>query len=275
MTESSHLGDAIHELLDGRLAPGGRAGAEAHLAECALCRRELEALRWVKGVAAPGTAARDVPPALASAISSALDREDRGGDAASARKGRPWLRPALALGLLALVGVAVLLWRGGGAADLPNAVARDYYRYREAGLPLALRTTDTRKLEEFFAANGITFETRVFDLGMMGYRVVGGRVHAVDGRPSALFVYEGEGGRVLLCQMFQGRLSEPTPAEVVRNHNGIRFHVHHKDGLTVVFWQEGEVVCVLASDIASEEVIQLAFAKAVRVARAGLPWPQG
>jgi hypothetical protein len=179
------------------------------------------------------------------------------------------LRPALALGLLALVTVAVLLWRGRGVTDLPSAVARDYSRYREATLPLGLRTADTRRLQEFFAASGIQFETRVFDLGMMGYRVVGGRVHALDGRPSALFVYEGEGGRLLLCQMFEGRLSELPPAEAVREHEGIRFHVHHRGRLTLVFWQEGDVVCVLASEIAPEEVIQLAFAKAVRVARAG------
>jgi anti-sigma factor RsiW len=272
MTESAHLGDAIHELLDGRLAPEARARAEAHLAECARCRQELEAVRWVKGVAARGAAKRDVPPSLASAISSALDGEDRGEDAPSARKAVAWraVRPALALGLLVLVAVAVLLWRGRGATDLPTAVARDYSRYRDGGLSLGLRTTDTHGLEQFFAANGITFETRVFDLGMMGYRVVGGRVHAVNGRPSALFVYEGEGGRLLLCQMFEGRLSELPPAETVREHNGIRFHVHHKDGLTMVFWQEGEVVCVLAAEIPSEEVIQLAFGKAVRVARGSL-----
>jgi anti-sigma factor RsiW len=269
MTESAHLGDAIHEVLDGRLAPEAQARAEAHLAECTRCRQELEALRWVKALAARGAAKRDVPPALASTISSALDREDRG---VSTRMAVPWRmpRPALALGLLALVTVAMLLWRGRGVTDLPSAVARDYSRYREATLPLGLRTADTRRLQEFFAASGITFETRVFDLGMMGYRVVGGRVHALDRRPSALFVYEGEGGRLLLCQMFEGRLAELPPAEVVREHNGIRFHVHHRGGLNLVFWQEGDVVCVLASEIAAEEVIQLAFAKAVRVARAGL-----
>jgi len=33
----------------------------------------------------------------------------------------------------------------------------------------------------------------------------------------------------------------------------------------VVFWQEGEVVCALVSDLVREEVIQLAFAKAMIV----------
>jgi hypothetical protein len=51
----------------------------------------------------------------------------------------------------------------------------------------------------------------------------------------------------------------------MRENNGIRFHVYRKDGLTLVFWQEGTVMCVLASDAPGEEVIQLAFAKAVRI----------
>lgn len=33
----------------------------------------------------------------------------------------------------------------------------------------------------------------------------------------------------------------------------------------LVFWQEGDVICVLASDARPEDVIALAFAKAVRV----------
>ena len=35
--------------------------------------------------------------------------------------------------------------------------------------------------------------------------------------------------------------------------------------LTLVLWQEGGVVCVLATDAESEAVIQLAYAKAVKV----------
>lgn len=265
-TESTHLGEAIQDLLDGRVEAESRAGMEAHLAQCSQCRREREALRWVKGAVSRETARHELPVDLASAVSRALDQEDREADPGARPARWNWLRPAAAFGLLALLGAAALLWRVGRAPNLPAAVATDYSSFRTGGLPLGLMTTDTRKVEEFFAANGIAFETRVFDLGMMGYRVVGGRVHALAGRPSALFVYEGEHGRLLLCEMYEGQLSDlPRPA-AVRQHDGIGFHVYQKDGLTLVFWQEGEVVCVLASEIAAEEVIQLAFGKAVKVA---------
>lgn len=268
---SPHLGDTLQDLLDGRLAAAERSRADEHLAGCAECRRELEALRWVKQTAR-GAGAEPVPAGLAAAIAAALDAEDAGTGAGPERRAPawPWTRVAVALGLVAVVGVALLVWRGRSGAGVPEGIARDHARYIAGGLPLQIKTTDAKELQRFFAAHGIPFETRVFDLDMMGYRVVGGRVHQVAGRPSALFVYEGPDGKVLLCQMYQGRLAELPRRAALREHDGILFHVHQRNGLTLVFWEEGPVVCVMASSIGAEEVIQLAFAKAIRVAAATL-----
>jgi hypothetical protein len=49
----------------------------------------------------------------------------------------------------------------------------------------------------------------------------------------------------------------------MRRHGGISFYVYRRDARTLVFWPEGEVLCVLTSDGDAEEVIALAFAKAV------------
>jgi hypothetical protein len=108
-------------------------------------------------------------------------------------------------------------------------------------------------------------KSRVFDLAMMGYGVAGARVHVVAGRPSALFTYRGPGGEVLLCQMYEGELAELPPGAGRRTHDGIEFLIYRRSDLTLVFWQEGDVVCVLVFDIGSEAVVALAFAKAVKV----------
>jgi anti-sigma factor RsiW len=267
--EANHLGEAIQDLLDGRLAPEERARAEAHVAECAECRRELEALRWVKQMAAREAGRAAVPEHVRSAIAEALDRQDRSARApAGARPqlSRTW-RPMLAFGVvLAAVAAALLLWRG-RLPDVPAAVARDFRDYEAGRLALALRTPDTQGMEAFFAAGGVGFETRVFDLGMMNFRLVGGRVHTLAGERSAFFVYEGPGGRILVCQMFRSRVTDLPAGAVLRQHGGIAFHVYQREGLTMVFWQEGEVACVLVSRGDPEEVVQLAFAKAVRSTR--------
>jgi hypothetical protein len=43
------------------------------------------------------------------------------------------------------------------------------------------------------------------------------------------------------------------------------FLIYRRGALTLVFWQEGDVICVLASDIAPEAAVALAFAKAVKL----------
>jgi len=106
---------------------------------------------------------------------------------------------------------------------------------------------------------------RVFDLGMMEYRLQGASVRSVSGRPGALVLSRGPEGRSLLCRMYEGSLAElPEPLER-RTNEGITFHLYRDGDLTVVFWQEGAVVCVLVGDGDPETVVNLAYAKAVKL----------
>jgi hypothetical protein len=65
--------------------------------------------------------------------------------------------------------------------------------------------------------------------------------------------------------MYLGTLEElPEPSRTLE-HDGIAFRVYERDGRTMVFWEEGDVVCVLTSDAPAQAVIDLSFAKAVKV----------
>jgi len=68
-----------------------------------------------------------------------------------------------------------------------------------------------------------------------------------------------------MCHLFEGSTQMLPRGAGRRRHGGIDFFVSAKSSHTLVFWQEGNVVCVLASEVGREEVIQLAFAKAVGV----------
>jgi hypothetical protein len=166
---------------------------------------------------------------------------------------------------LAAAAVLLLVLLQPGRPDPVGAAARDFARYRSASLTLQLETHDPGALERFFARDRVPFATRVFDFGMMGYRLAGGQVHELAGRRSALFAYENAAGRRVVCQMYEGWLSELPPAAEERAHDGIRFRVYRTAGFTLVFWQEGSVVCVLATDGDPEEAVQLAYAKAIKV----------
>jgi anti-sigma factor RsiW len=264
-----HYDAEIQDLLDGRLTASVRGEVESHLEACAECRGRLEVLRWTRQATLQTGMGHDLPEGLAGDVARLLDVEDRkrGGEDAGRR-----LRPrrtawAAAAALLALaVGGSWLLLRRPAAADLPSQVASDYGRYRAGELLLELETSRPEDAEAMFRRRSLGFRARVFDLAMMGYRVAGARVHEISGRPSALFVYRGPGGELLLCQMYEGQVAElPAAGAERRLHDGIEFLIYYRGGLTLVFWQEGEVVCVLASDIAAEAVVALAFAKAVKV----------
>jgi anti-sigma factor RsiW len=258
-----HPGDALQELMDGRLEGEERTRVEQHLETCERCRRELELLSWTTRMARSARDVEPVPAELESKLSLALDREDTAAPHGVRRFSVPRFVGLLAAALL-VVAVGLFLlerWRG----DLPQRFARDFASYRAGDLALEVTAEDVAAVERFFADRSPGFPVRVLDLGMMDYRPVGGRLHRVSGSASALYVYRGPDGRILVCQMYRGRVGDLPPAEERRTHDGIAFRIYEREGKTVVAWQEGDVVCVLVSDIEREQVIQLAFAKAMKV----------
>ncbi|HJR35146.1 MAG TPA: anti-sigma factor, partial [Gemmatimonadales bacterium] len=68
MPPTGHYGEQLQDFLDGRLGEPERTRLAEHLAGCARCRRELEALRWVKEQALGGLPSEAVPPALAARL---------------------------------------------------------------------------------------------------------------------------------------------------------------------------------------------------------------
>lgn len=274
MSVPLHPWDVLHDAIDGRLDATARAELQAHLDTCAECRREFDMLTRLKGHV--GSAARgldEAPADLESRLRAALDEEDRRatptagaalpGSGAAPRPSRRWMGWAAAA---AAVLAVTIIWGSRRPADPPPVqVAADFQRFLNGALAMDATTTDVAVLQTRLNAAGLGFETRVFDFGMMNYRLTGGGRHAVGGQPSALFAYAGEGNQRLLCQMYVGQVSDLPAPDDRRTNEGIEFLVYRQGSVTVVFWQEGDVLCALAANGDVEAAIRLAFAKAVRV----------
>jgi hypothetical protein len=129
-------------------------------------------------------------------------------------------------------------------------------------LPLALQTSDAAVLERYFADTPGP-RVRVIDLAMMDIVLEGGARYSLAGHASALYSYRTPSGARLVCQMYDGLLSDLPPPQDVRDENGFRFQIYKRASVTLVFWQEGELVCVLASELPASEVVALAVAKAM------------
>jgi hypothetical protein len=295
MVDTPHFKEELQELLDNRLRRATRLEIEKHLALCEECSKEFRALSWAKELSRKQYEVDSTPDRLQQDILAALDREDLGQRDKAGPLGIRWTsRKAIlvySLLLLTVVGLILFYFLLGkptgkepeltqqptpdkkeelpsqphSIENLPSEVASDYINYKAGGLPLMLTTEHVKQMEKFFSENGIPFQTRVFDLGMMNYRLMGGRVHKLGSRQSAFFVYRGTGNAILVCQMYPGQVTELPTAAVERENKGIRFYVYRVKEMTLTFWQEGAITCVLASDSDPEEVVQLAFAKAIKV----------
>jgi anti-sigma factor RsiW len=267
---SHHDAGDLQDAVDGRLDATARAKLEIHLVACAPCRTAYGRLRWVKSLVAAVGAPEEPPQRLRASIALALDEEDR---ATAARAARSWMGSrsvhartlvVAAAALVVVTTVALLVPRHPRGPVVVAGLAATFDRYRAGERPLEATTSQPERLRAFFAAKALGFEVRVLDLGMMGYQLVGGGVDVVDGYRTALLVYRADSGQVVLCAMLLGRAAElGGGAAAVRRHDGIAFHVHRLGRLTVVLWQEGATACALVSDGDPEELVRLAYAKAM------------
>lgn len=261
-----HFKEEIHDLLDGRLDAAARLEVERHLETCEACRRTFEALRWTKQFAASHWAApAEEPEGLRDRILDALRAEAAPANVITPQpsRWRPRTVVALASAAVLLISAVLAFVHFTRKPPMPAFMAERHRDYQAQRLTLEFATSDVQEMEAYFASHGVAFQTRVFDLGMMKYQLVGGCVDRGRAQPAAMFVYRGANDRVLICEMFAGKMSDLPAGAEVREHNGFRFQIYRHGDRTAVFWPEGAILCVLVSDAPPEEVIQLAFAKAM------------
>lgn len=265
MNSAAHPGDRLVDFVDGRLDAASADAVRAHLAACADCRAvEMDLRAAVSASVVLRDEAIEMPADLLASVSRALDAEaSRESGPPPAPRIHPLLRGGVAAAAVAaLLALYVQIDVPRPASDLPSLVARDLAAVGSRTLPFAVQASDAATLERYFAASAGP-RVRVIDLAMMQIALEGATRHTLAGRPSGLYSYQTPGGARLVCQMYEGRLSDLPPPESIRNENGFHFQIYTRGSVTVVFWQEGDLVCVLASELPAAEVVALAVAKAM------------
>jgi anti-sigma factor RsiW len=280
LTVSRHVKERLDEWIDGRLSSADERDVERHLEECGSCREEAAAVRAARAAVACRGAGVELPAGLADRIRGRLDAEDAIARAQAtgaapgdrrrspARTSRRAVVRALPLAAGLLLAAAAVLWTvltTSAAGPVDDAFAQ-FGELAGAGETWRAAQVDgPRELERRWRAADLGFPTRVLDLSMSGYTLAGGRATRLGDRPAALAIYRGPGG-VMTCWMFDGRdrLEEDFPETVdVHEANGFRFHVFERQGVTLVVWREGDVLCVLSARMSRDAVVELAHAKAM------------
>ena len=288
MTASPHVSDLLDEWIDERLPADDERQVGQHLEECASCRAEAAALRAARDAVAGRGDDVELPAGLEDRIRGLLDAEDAkarpqalpataavGAAPASRRRApagtaRPPLAWALPLAAVLVLAVAAVFWATSAKTSHSEPVAEAFAQFHELtgeGEDWRTATVDgAHELEQRWRAADLGFPVRVIDLSMSGYALAGGRVTRLGDRPAALAIYQGPDG-LMTCWMFGG---DRGPEEEsfrgaidVHEANGFRFHVFEDQGVTLVAWREGEVLCILSARLSRDAVVELAHDKAM------------
>lgn len=169
-----------------------------------------------------------------------------------------------AIALLAIAGLVISLLRDPG---LPAHVSEAYMRVAGGLVAPSIAAPDAAALSTALARTA-PGAVRVPALDGSGWRLEGGTgAETLGGRPAATAIYRNAIGEYLVWHAVDGSVDELPPTSDVRDAGGRRYFVHYKATNTLVFWQEGPRLAVIAASLPAEHVVAVARAATASVPR--------
>jgi anti-sigma factor RsiW len=221
----------IGAYIDGELDLVRSLDIEGHLNECSVCSQEYGNLNSLHRAIREGDLYFDAPAGLAKQIRAKLGHKDQRHTQALILS-RPWaIARAAIVALVILILVGVMIFRGPSSESL---LARDLVSSHVRSLqgrPTDVDNDDRHTVKPWF--NGkVDFSPPVPDLTEAGFKLKGGRLDYVGGRPVAVIVY-GQRQHVINLYIWPSNRGANTTEEVTSRQG---YNIIHwtKDGMT--FW---------------------------------------
>jgi anti-sigma factor RsiW len=259
--------ELITALLDDELDEAGRRPLEMHLQDCADCRVALTQERFLKRqIRAAGDSLR-APASLRDRILA--DQRIFPEKAQPRSKWRYiWskphiLRPAALAAFLLVITLTGLYVFNQARQPIALAAVESYGPFIRGELPVSQANSANEIKEKLVRAAGGRFEPMAYDLEAMNLKPVAGAVREIQGRTILIAVYRGEGGS-LLCYTFLGSEKDAplAAASFFDRDKKINFYAFSHHGANAVLHREGDVICILVSEMPMEDLLALAQSKA-------------
>lgn len=183
----------LNAYLDGELDLSASLELEAHLADCANCRAEREALARLRRRLQEGLTRHAAPESLGRRVAQLTATHNPPGPQA-ANNGRWQRRQFLAMAasvLLAVVasgGTTYLLMRPAPVDPLAEEVVGSHIRSLMADHLIDIASSDQHTVKPWFDGR-LDLAPAVVDLKAEGFPLVGGRLDYIDHQPVAAIVY--------------------------------------------------------------------------------------
>lgn len=255
--------ELITALIDNEVSDLERSLIQGHLKECSRCRWGYEQERALKREIHNVGISITAPADLKKKILTDHGMLPKGRELSTGWKKLPFGpfgRPGFAFALLLLVLLPTIYFLTKPQSERISLAALQTQSKIERG-ELSLRTARNQKELRDWQTRAVDgkFAPMAYDLSAMRLQPVGGLVQDIDGRQMLVTVYSGTGQSVT-CFTFLGTEEDaPKDATVFydQGHN-IKFYTFYSNGYNVVFHREGNVICLLVSNMPAQELLDLA-----------------
>ena len=182
--ECRHPRELLDAYLDAELDAAGNLDVERHLAECATCSAVVARHRALRTALRGPDLRHSAPPGLRGRLERKL----------GARRSRfaawPMQMGAIAAGLLVALaaGFGLGRWSGDGGRGDQEVVAA-HVRSQQADHLVDVASSDRHTVKPWFAGK-LDFAPLVADFEAQGFKLIGGRLDYLDGRPAAALVFK-------------------------------------------------------------------------------------
>jgi anti-sigma factor RsiW len=235
--------DALGPYVDGELLPSEQQEVRDHIAGCAECAREYEALVATIRTIKEGLVRHPAPDVLKARIRSSLASSRSEPSPRSAPSvgltSRRWVRLAAAGIAIAVVsgGLTFVAARSGRVADTPERALLDsHIRSLMSGHLIDIASSDQHNVKPWF--NGrLDMSPPVPKLDSVGFVLTGGRLDYVDKHPVAAVVYMRRGHVINVYSWPAARAADEGKRESTEN------------GYHFVHWRAGGIELWAVSDL--------------------------
>ncbi len=256
--------ELVTALVDGELNDPERAALESHLRECAHCREVLEKEKLVRQKIRGHAENLSAPIRLRQKI---LSDEQKSSEQRPSWWVDLWRRPVFAAGALAAVILAIALpiffALKSPSQPVATAALETYARFARGELPVERTENPKEVVAQLTKAVGGEFHPMGYDFSAMDLKPVAGLVREINGRKILIAIYQGPRGTIF-CYTFLGSEAD-APADAARfldSAQRMSFYAFSQGKVNAVLHREGEIICILASEMPMDDLLALARSKA-------------
>ena len=241
----SETKNLLNAYVDGELDSAGSLSVESHVQRCASCLADVDNLRALASAIETGGLRFTAPPRLKRNIQAAIR-------AANPEVRRSFFDWRWASALASVVLLVVLTWtattqwkRSSEETLLVNNIVSSHVRSMMANHITDVASSDSHTVKPWFGGK-LDYSPPAKDLTEHGYRLIGGRLDYLDGRPVAALVYQRS-------QHFINLFVWPSSNTAIKPEDQLT-----RQGYNVIHWTQSGMTYWLVSELNLPELTECA-----------------